>query len=209
MMRVVSRVVCAVSPLAVIVLGVMLLWGATDGFQALTEESARRLYVNEKRPVLPVLSLENMDGKPLLLGPGKTASDKISVVEFIYTTCPTICQTAAGDFAKIRNQIQLAGLTDRVRLMSVSFDPARDGLKELRQYAENHGATGNPWTIARMIRPDLNRLKHSFGFRAISDRWGGYQHNAAIHVIDQDGRLTNIFDISDIRGVVDAVENRL
>ncbi|WP_282610487.1 SCO family protein [Pelagibius sp. Alg239-R121] len=200
--------------LGVLVLGVGTLWAATDGFRALTEESARRLQVAESRPQVPSLLLEDMNGRILGLTHGAFADKageerQITLVEFIYTSCPTICQTAGSDYAQLRDRLKQSGLGDRVRLLSVSFDPEQDGPEELRGYAEAHGADGVLWNIARVGVQDLELMKRSFGLRVIPDVWGGYEHNAAMHLIDPSGRFSAVFDIDDVEGAYRALEERL
>ncbi len=192
---------------AVIILGGGVLWAATDGFRAFTEEGARRLNVAENQPALPLLVLEDMNGDELRLGRDGDTADRITLVEFIYTTCPTICQVSGGDYARLRDRLARAGLGDRVRLLSVSFDPLRDRPQEMRGYAGIHGADGAIWMIARIRPRYLDLMKRSFGLRVIPDEMGGYQHNAAIHLIDRSGRLAGIFNTSDVKEVFSAVQS--
>jgi protein SCO1/2 len=188
--------------LVVIVLGFMTLWFASDGFRAFTEESARRLRIAEHRPALPPTKLETMDGDLVQFGAANSLNPAFSLIEFIYTTCPTICQSAAADFAVIRDRLVEAGLENRVQMHSVSFDPERDNPAQLRRYGALHGADGDVWKISRIPRRDLDQVKKAFGLRIIPDQWGGYQHNAAIHVVDRSARLVKVFDIDDVSGVL-------
>ena len=75
----------------------------------------------------------------------------------------------------------------------------------MREYAENHGATGINWTIARINPSDIEMMKRLFGLRVIDDGLGGYQHNAAIHLLNQSGHLSGIFNIDAVDEVFDAV----
>lgn len=193
------------APGLVVLAGLAGLWGATDGFRALTEEGARRLEIASNPRAVPDLQLQDMTGARLRLADAETA---IVLVEFIYTTCPTICQTAGEEFARLRDRVADAGLDGSVRLVSVSFDPDRDDPEAMRAYGALHGADGRIWTVARSARRDLDRLKKGFGLRVIPDEWGGYQHNAAIHVVS-DGRLVGLRDIDDVAGALDLVERML
>ena len=76
-------------------------------------------------------------------------------------------------------------------------------------YAEAHGADGRLWNVARIRSEDLAVMKRSFGVRIIPDEWGGYEHNAAMHLIDPEGRFSAIFDIDDVEGAFRALEARL
>jgi len=205
MIKAICKSLCA--PCAALLLGGNALWLATDGFRALTEESARRLYAAQSRPEVPAFVLEDMDGRILRLGSGRGHDQKTTLVGFIYTTCPTICQTSGSDFAKLRDRLKETRLHEHVRVLSLSFDPTRDDPRQMRLYADLHGADGTIWTIARLQAATLSSVTGSFGVRVIPDGWGGYQHNAAIHVIDRKGRLTGIFDTDDHEGILNAVRN--
>ena len=107
------------------------------------------------------------------------------------------------------NRFSRAGLGDRVRMLSVSFDPLRDPPGRLRDYGENHGARGELWNVARVQESDLELMKRGFGLRVIADGMGGFQHNTAIHLIDRTGNLSAIFDTDDEDGAFNAVMEKL
>ncbi|PKP78236.1 MAG: SCO family protein [Alphaproteobacteria bacterium HGW-Alphaproteobacteria-3] len=179
---------------AVVLAGLAVLWQATDGGQALTAERARRLTALRDMPAVPEVVLETMTGTPLPLGgPTKRAT----LVEFIYTTCPTICQAAGAEMARLADDVRAAGLDESVRLVSISFDPGRDDPDALNAYGEGHGADGALWTVARPDPDDLPALLATFGVVVIPDRWGGFTHNTALHVVDAGGRLRAIVDYDD------------
>ena len=133
---------------------------------------------------------------------------RVVVVEFIYTTCPTICVALGESFAKLRDQIQTAGLANRVRLISISFD-LRDSPDALRDYAQVHGADGGLWTTARPeTEQALNALLKIFGITVVPDGAGGFVHNVALHVVDRQGRLVAIFDIGEEAKVLAAIRGQ-
>ena len=192
--------------LAVVLLGAGTLWLATDGLAVLTTEGARRLSALRDAPVVAAHSVETMDGGRQLL----PADDgRASLIEFIYTTCPTICQAAGADMAVLRDRIEEAGLGAQVRLVSVSFDPQTDDVPQLASYGELHGADGRIWTIARPDPADLSEMLDTFGVTVIPDAFGGYEHNAAILVIGPDGRLRAIVDVDDVNGAFAAARRVL
>ena len=183
-----------------LLLGVAALWHATDGFRAVTGEGARRVQIAAAPAPVPPVAVETMTGAWHRLdrqGP--------ALVEFIYTTCPTICQTSGGDFAELRDHLRDAGLS--VPMYSISFDPGNDDLPALQEYADAHRALGDPWTVARPRSEDLPVLLDTFRVTVIPDDWGGYQHNIAVLLINGDGAFAGVFDtraFDDIRHAVDA-----
>jgi protein SCO1/2 len=195
----------AIAALAVTSVFSAALWQGTDGLRAFTAEGARRLSVIEQPRPVPAVRLIDLRGRELTLADeiGRTV-----VVEFVYTTCPTICVALGESFAKLRDQIQRAGLADRVRLISISFD-LRDSPEALSDYAQVHGADGRLWITARPQNEQaLTALLKTFGVTVISDGAGGFVHNVALHVVDRQGRLVAIFDIGEEAQVLAAIRGR-
>lgn len=189
----------AVLTLGAALLGCAAIWQATNGLQAFTAEGARRLAVaRDPRPVPPA-ELETMQGAQVQLASGGPA-----LVEFIYTTCPTICQTSGGDFAELRDHLARAGLS--VPMYSVSFDPTQDDRDALLAYGEAHTATGDPWTIARPREEDLDSLLKTFEVTVIPDGWGGYTHNIAVLLINSEGAFAGAFDTRAFGAIQAALE---
>ncbi|WP_027256524.1 SCO family protein [Leisingera aquimarina] len=183
-------------PVLAAVIGGGILWQATDGAQAFTSEAARRLDVARSPRPVPAVMLEDMTSRQVPLLP---QAGEVVLVEFIYTVCGDICQIAAADFAEIRDRLQAQGVT--ARLISVSFDPERDTPEQMAIYGDAHEADGAKWTVARPEESDLDGLLKLFDVTVIPDEWGGYQHNAAIHVIDGSGRFSAVFDTDAVEAV--------
>lgn len=78
----------------------------------------------------------------------------------------------------------------------MSFDPGRDTHDALAEYARRYHVDSARWRVARVAdRSELARLLGTFGVVAIPDALGEFQHNAAIHVVDREGRLARILDV--------------
>lgn len=176
---------------AVLLLGSLVLWHATDGLQAFTTESARRLAVARTPRALPDPLLQDQADRDLRLS---DLRGRLVLAQFIFTRCATLCLASADSFAQIAERLA-AGRRGEVVLLSLSFDPVHDGPDELADYAARFGADGETWRIARVADPrDLPQLLESFGVVVIPDPIFGFQHNAAQHLIDRDGRLARILD---------------
>jgi protein SCO1/2 len=191
---------------AIILIGSLVLWFTTDGLQALTSEGARRLEITKLKPVMPNIALETMSGAYTKL---KSENGHVTVVDFIYTTCPFICQVGGDNFARLQAEINESNLDNKVRIFSISFDPLKDNIEELSYYGKRHNADGKVWTIVRPKIEDLPRLLKAFGVVVIPDEEGGYVHNSAIHIIDQQGRLSSILDSNDVQGAVKTIKRTL
>lgn len=173
-------------------LGTAVLWWSTDGFSAFTTESARRAQVLRSPRQLPATVLEDQDGRPFSL---RDYRGRLVAVEFIYTRCPTVCRSLGIAFRQVRDGVPPEALGRDFVLVSISFDPQRDGPAALRGYGQAHGADGVRWRIARVrSAAELKPLLDAFGIVVIPDGLGGFEHNAAIHLIGRDGKLAEISD---------------
>lgn len=192
---------------AVALAGTGVLAVGTDGFRAYTSEAARRAAVLRAPRALPAVELEDQDGRRFRLGDFR---GRLLAVEFIYTHCQTLCVALGGAFAQIRDRLGPQALGREVVLLSVSFDPARDDPARLRQHARHLGADGDAWRLARIADPaGLKAMLATFGIVVIPDGAGGFEHNAAIHLVGRDGRLRDIADYDKPASAVEKLRSLL
>jgi protein SCO1/2 len=184
----------AIASVCLAVLGALSASHLTEGFQVWTAEDARRLAVqNQPVPtpsaVLEGAGLRGHDLREVLAGAGQ-----VTIVDFVYTRCTSVCASLGSGFQQLQRQLAQQRI-DGVRLLSISFDPAYDDPARLAQYAERWAADPGRWRVATV--PDehaLARLLRAFQVVVLPDGQGGYEHNAALLVIDAQGRLVRIFD---------------
>lgn len=177
---------------AVLLAGAAALWWGTDGLAAFTAEGARRLDVARSPRPLPAVALQDQAGATFAFA---DLAGKVVLLDFVYTRCPTICTVLGSEFERMREAIARAGLADRVALLTVSFDPAHDGPEELAEYAERFGGADRVWRFVRApSAAETQALMHTAAVIAVPDGFGGFVHNAAIHVVDRRGRLVRILD---------------
>ncbi|MEJ8838726.1 SCO family protein [Ramlibacter sp. AN1133] len=187
------------------VLCAALLWAAwagatrlTHGFQAWTEEGARRIEVARAPVPAPGVAVQ---------GPGVGARDlrgllangrDVSIVEFVYTHCETLCLAGGTVFQQMQATLQAAAKPAHVQLVSISFDPARDDRARLATYAKSMGADPRWWHFVRVPTPAATQtLLDAFRVVVVPDGRGDFQHNAALLVVDRQGRLLRIFDFAE------------
>ncbi len=166
--------------------------GATRGFTALTSDTARMLDVARRPTSVTPLALVDRRGQPHALhDPARS-----TIVDVIYTRCVTVCSELGGVFQQLQSSIRTLGLTDRIRLLSVSFDPAWDTPARLDRYATLMRADSAIWTLtAPQDTAALTGFLRALGIRVIADGQNGFVHNAALHVIDPKGRLVAIVPV--------------
>ncbi|HKT17023.1 MAG TPA: SCO family protein [Stellaceae bacterium] len=176
---------------AVIAVGIGALGQATKDFRLVTSEQARRLAVAEAPRPVPDITLVDQNGTPFALADYRGTP---VLVDFIYTSCPSLCTVLGDDFRRIAESIRISPNADRLSLLSISFDVERDGLPELKLYGERYGAEAPAWRIAVPSRTEIAPLLQAFGVVVIRDGYGGFIHNDALYLIDRAGRLVRIMD---------------
>lgn len=114
---------------------------------------------------------------------------KITLLALIYTQCTDArgCPLAYGVFQHVRERLQRAAmLRDRVRLVSLSFDPHHDTPAAMRRYAGGVDRRGVEWAFLTTRSPrDLSPLLDGFGqdVRAPTDAAAASVGPALAHVL--------------------------
>ena len=182
---------CAVA--AVLLIGIAALWHATLGFRVVATEDGRRLSVAESPLAVPAVRAALASGESGTL-PGLLARDgRVTLATFIYTRCNAVCSALGSEMQQLQKAIRARGLQDRVRLLSISFDP-HDTPAVLAAYAKRMQADPDIWHFAAI--PDASersKLLAQFGVIVIPAPLGEFQHNAAFHTLTA-GHLTAITD---------------
>lgn len=182
----------ALAAIAVVAAGLATLAAVTDRFRAATSEAAWRLAVAARPQPLPDTTLIDQSGRSFRLS---ALRGRPVLVEFFYTSCPAICGLLASQFQAGFERLTAEPEGPGVLLLSVSFDPDRDTATELADYAARLGVDGRIWRVARVSDPaELQSLVDAFGVVVLPDGAGGFIHNAAIYLVDAEGRLARIYD---------------
>jgi protein SCO1/2 len=94
-----------------------------------------------RKYAVPAVNLVRDDGKVVSL-PGEMNDGRPIVLNFIFTTCSSICPVMSSVFAQFERR--LGADADKVHLMSLSIDPEHDTPARLREYAGKFHA-GRQW----------------------------------------------------------------
>lgn len=156
------------------------------------------------RPVkLADTLLRDQDGRALRLA-SDAVGDKVVVVTFVYTHCTDICPLVSRTFARLQDQLGVL-LESRVRLISLTVDPARDTPSRLKDYASLFGAKPG-WLWLTGGRGDVAAALQGFGVHVADPA----NHPAQILVGDpRQGRWTRLYDTDDAQSVLAKVTELL
>jgi len=109
---------------------------------------------------IPDVTLVNQHGQPVklysdLMGQG------VVVVNFVFTTCTTICPPMGAVFGQLERLLQSRGHSG-VRLISISVDPVTDTPDKLLAWSEKFHA-GPSWTLLTGDKASIDRVRRAFG----------------------------------------------
>jgi protein SCO1/2 len=109
---------------------------------------------------VPDVSVVDQDGKPVRFY-SDLVQGKVVAVNFVFTTCTTICPPMGANFAKLQKM-----LGDRVgrdvHLISVSVDPTIDTPQRMKVWGQKFGA-GPGWTLVTGGKEEVTRLLKALG----------------------------------------------
>lgn len=186
----------ALAALSIAALALACFAWVTQGFAAITSDGVRRADIAHTPRALPDLGLVDANGQLLSLADYGRASDAVTFVTLVNVRCQTVCLTSASGQSWLQAEIRARQLQGRVRLLTLSFDPANDTPEVLAQHARRLNARPALWRFAGLREVnDLPALLQLFGTVVLPDGLGGYAHNAALFLIDRQGRLVRAYDV--------------
>nr|WP_298991475.1 SCO family protein [uncultured Polaribacter sp.] len=134
---------------------------------------------------VPDFEFTNQEGKTIS---NKTYEGKVYVVEFFFSTCPTICP--------IMNKKMLI-LQDaffgnpEFGIASISITPEIDTPEILKEYAKNNGITHKNWHLLTGKSDDIVYALSNKGFKLYAgkgdEEHGGFEHSGLFALVDKDG----------------------
>lgn len=106
----------------------------------------------------PKVLLTNKDGEKVPF-PEIINRENPILLQFIFTTCPTICPALSNTFATAQDS--LLTLNDSIELISISIDPEHDTPQRLRAYAGQFGALPQ-WQLYTGKLEDIVAIQNAF-----------------------------------------------
>ncbi len=107
---------------------------------------------------VPDVTLINQDGESVNLKEFLD-SDKTVVLEFIFTTCTTICPVLSAGFSNL--QEGLGQEAENVQMVSITIDPEHDSPDALKEYSQRYKAEKG-WEFLTGSRKDIDSVMKAF-----------------------------------------------
>lgn len=159
------------------------------------------IHIPQPGDEVPDFHLINQNGKNISLHQyrGQTL-----LLTLIYTRCPfpDFCPRVSHEFAEINRQLQSnPARYTKTHLLSISFDPAHDTPKVLRDYGFSTAATNDPalfhrWEFATIPPTELKDVTAWFALTYQEDS-GQITHSLSTAVISPDGKIVKWYHGAD------------
>jgi protein SCO1/2 len=158
--------------------------------------AAAVLLINAAPP--PDVALTDETGRPVHFY-ADIAKDKTVAVNFIFTSCSTICQPMSGTFAKAET---LLGKRN-ARLVSISIDPETDTPQKLAAWKKRFRG-GASWTLLTGPQEEIDKLRKSLGVFT-PDR---INHTPMVVVFNKtSGKTTRVNGLTSAQAIIDAIDS--
>ena len=118
----------------------------------------------------------------------RTLRGKPRIVSMFYTSCRYICPLIV-DSGKAVERALTPAQQQRIGIVLISMDPARDDVAALKSVADKRQLDPARWTLAA---PPVSRVRDVAGvlgirYRALAD--GEFNHTSVLILLDADGRI--------------------
>ena len=156
-------------------------------------EKLAYIKINGEPKKVPDFAFLNQDS---LLITNHDYKGKVYVVDFFFTSCPTICPKMTSNLVYLQNKLKDY---EDFGIASFSINPKYDTPTRLKVYEERYKITDPDWNLLTGDREDIYDLANA-GFNIYAaenpDVPGGFEHNGYFALIDRDGYIRSRYDAS-------------
>jgi protein SCO1/2 len=149
------------------------------------------VYLEGKKRRVPSFEFINQDS---LVISDKDYKGKVFVVEFFFTSCPSICPVMTDNLVALQNEFKES---DDFGIASFSITPDYDTPTVLKAYAEKNGVSDIDWHLMTGNKDKIYELANS-GFNIFAaempDAPGGFEHSGLFALIDKNGYIRSRTD---------------
>ena len=139
----------------------------------------------ERKKVMP-FSFTNQNGLTIT---NKDFDGRVYLVEFFFTTCPTICPKMSQNLVDIQNTFPKRS---DFGIASITINPNHDTVEVLKNYADQYGVTHPNWhflTGKQETIYDLANIGFNLYAAQVEGAPGGFEHSGNFALIDKEGYI--------------------
>jgi len=179
----------------ILVFGILVIPKIIDRFKEGKVVENDRLNVTQKSDLFefdsaPKFSFANQNNEVLTEDFYK---GKVYLVEFFFTTCPTICPIMNENMVEIQKE----HIYDKnFGIASFSIDEINDTPEVLKQHAKDIGAVHENWNFFSGKQADIFALANKYNVHVgvNNNVPGGFEHSGLFALIDKNGKIRSRYD---------------
>jgi protein SCO1/2 len=145
---------------------------------------------------IPDWSFENQNSQTIS---SEQLDNKVKLVDFFFTSCPTICPKMTLNMRKIQSSLRKNCLSE-IELLSFTVDPLKDSSEKLLEYANSYNVDSTNWNMLTGDQSTIYDLGVN-GFLVPNQEDalapGGFLHSEKLILIDQFNRIRGYYDGTD------------
>lgn len=145
------------------------------------------LEINGERKKVPPFKFIGHKGDTIT---NKNYEGKVYIVDFFFTTCPTICPRMSKNLVEIQNELKM--FEKDLGIASFTIDPKNDTQEALKAYAETYGITNPNWHLMTGDKAAIYDLSN-VGFSIFVDT-ETFEHSGNFALIDKNGYIRSRVD---------------
>jgi protein SCO1/2 len=164
------------------------IYNPTDFNPKLVDKSIRNVSDNHR---VKDFNLINQNGIKVS---SKDYENKIYVVDFFFTSCPSICPIMTNNMLMIQEEFIK---NNDIMLLSMSVTPEIDNVEVLKKYAIEKGVIDSKWNITTGSKKHIYELARKSYFAVLDQGDGGLQdfiHTPNFILVDTKKQIRGIYD---------------
>ena len=147
--------------------------------------------IGKKEHIVPNFSFIDQNGN---IVSEKTVENKIYIVDFFFTSCPSICIDLTNNLKEVQSVFED---NDDVLILSHSVDPKVDNIERLKKYASINNINNKKWYLLTGPIEETIRMAQ-LGYFAIASI-ANHDENSLIHtenvvLIDRNRQIRGIYN---------------
>jgi len=134
------------------------------------------------------------------VGLNRDLPNRILVVDFFFTTCPSVCPQLTRNMKLLQNAYKRTPMSNNdtiVQFVSITVNPERDTFQALFAYAKHYGADMNRWWFITGNKKDLYHYARQELHVAAPDGDGGaddFIHTEQLVLIDRQRHIRGYYN---------------
>jgi len=132
----------------------------------------------------------------------KDLPNKVLLVNFFFTSCPSICPKMMANLEKI--QEAYVKNDTLLQLISLTVDPERDSSEQLRAYGNKHNINPDNWWLVTGNKKEIYDWARNEVFVSVTQGDGGpddFIHTEKLVLLDKDHHIRGYYDGLDSNAV--------